>query len=103
MSVRLRPLGDHLIVEPVEERKMTASGIVLPETAREKPLEGKVLAVGPGCQSRGGERIPMDIEEGDRILFAKYAGTEVKLGSSRILILKGNGVLAVVNDELGGK
>lgn len=95
MPVRLRPLGDHLIVELVKGRKMTDSGIVLPETAREKPLEGEVLAVGPGYQGRE-KRIPMNVKEGDRVLFAKYAGTEIELGTGKVLILKESNILAIV-------
>jgi chaperonin GroES len=86
-----------LIVEPIEREEVTASGIVLPETAKEKPQEGKVLAVGPGQRNEKGERIPMDVKEGDRVLFAKYAGTEVKLEANRkVLVLRESDVLAIV-------
>jgi len=97
MSIKLKPLGDRLIVEPIEKEEVTASGIVLPETAKEKPQEGKVLAVGPGQRDEEGKRIPMDVKEGDRVLFAKYAGTEVKLPDDRkVLVLKESDVLAIV-------
>jgi len=97
MSIKLKPLGDRLIVEPIEREEMTASGIVLPETAKEKPQEGKVLAVGPGQRDEEGKRIPMDVKEGDRVLFAKYAGTEVKLETNRkVLVLKESDILAIV-------
>jgi chaperonin GroES len=97
MSIKLKPLGDRLIVEPIEKEEVTASGIVLPETAKEKPQEGKVLAVGPGRRDEEGKRVPMDVKEGDRVLFAKYAGTEVKLETDRkVLVLKESDILAIV-------
>jgi chaperonin GroES len=96
-KVNLKPLGDRLIVEPVEREEVTASGIVLPETAKEKPQEGNVLATGPGRRDEEGKRIPMDVKEGDRVLFAKYAGTEVKLETDRkVLVLKESDILAIV-------
>ncbi len=97
MSIKLKPLGDRLIVEPSEKEEVTASGIILPETAKEKPQEGEVLAVGPGRRDEGGKRIPMDVKEGDRVLFAKYAGTEVKLETDRkVLVLRESDILAIV-------
>jgi len=96
-KMNLKPLVDRLIVEPIEKEEMTASGIVLPETAKEKPQEGKVLAVGPGQRDEDGEHIPMDVKEGDRVLFAKYAGTEVKLEANRkVLVLRESDILAIV-------
>ncbi len=96
-EIKLRPLGDRLIVEPIEREEVTPSGIVLPETAKEKPQEGKVLAVGPGRRDDQGKRIPMDVKEGDRVLFAKYAGTEVKLEAGRkVLVLRESDILAIV-------
>jgi chaperonin GroES len=97
MSMKLKPLGDRVVVEPVEQEEKTASGIILPETAKEKPQEGVVIAVGPGRRDEAGDRIPMDVEEGDRVLYAKYAGTEVKLEvDKKVLILKESDILAVV-------
>ena len=97
MTVKIRPLGDRVVVEPVEQEEKTPSGIILPETAKEKPQEGKVIAVGPGRRDDKGERVPMDVKEGDRVLFAKYAGTEVKLeGDKKVLILKESDILAVI-------
>jgi chaperonin GroES len=85
------------VVEPIEQEEKTPSGIILPETAKEKPQEGKVIAVGPGRRDDKGERVPMDVKEGDRVLFAKYAGTEVKLeGDKKVLILKESDILAVI-------
>ena len=94
--MNLKPLGDRLIVSPIEQEEMTASGIVLPETAKEKPMQGKVLAVGPGTRKDDGSRAAMDVAEGDTVLYAKYAGTEIKLGDDKYLILKETDVLAIV-------
>ncbi len=96
----LQPLGDRLIVEILEEEETTVSGIVLPDTAKEKPQRGRVLAVGPGARDEDGEYIKMDIEEGDEIIFSKYGGTEIKLGADDVLILRETDVLAkVVGDR----
>jgi chaperonin GroES len=96
----LQPLGDRLIVEVLEEEERTVSGIVLPDTAREKPQRGKVLAVGPGPRDEDGEYIKMDVEVDDEIIFSKYGGTEIKLGTDEILILRESDVLAkVVGDR----
>jgi chaperonin GroES len=96
-KINLRPLADRLIVEPIEQEETTASGIILPETAKEKPQEGNVLTVGPGRKDEDGKPIPMDVKEGDRVLYAKYAGTEVKLPDDRkVLVLKESDVLAIV-------
>jgi len=97
MALKLKPLGDRLVVEPIEQEEVTASGILLPETAKEKPQEGLVLAVGPGRVDENGKRVKMEVSEGDRVLYAKYAGTEVKLeGDKKVLILKESDVLALV-------
>ncbi|MBA3412834.1 MAG: co-chaperone GroES [Actinobacteria bacterium] len=100
----LQPLGDRLIVEALEEEEMTASGIVLPDTAKEKPQRGRVIAVGPGSRDEDGEYIAMDVAEGDEIIFSKYGGTELKVGTNDVLILRESDVLAkVVGDrELAG-
>ncbi len=94
--MNLKPLGDRLIVEPVEQEEMTPSGIVLPETAKEKPMQGKVLAIGPGARKDDGSRVEMDVKQGDTVLYAKYAGTEVKISDKKYLILKETDVLAIV-------
>src|SRR6266852_109676 len=94
--MNLQPLGDRLIVEVLEEEEMTSSGIVLPDTAKEKPQRGRVLAVGPGSRNDRGEIVPMEVAEGDEIIFTKYGGTEVKLGTDEILILRESDVLAKV-------
>lgn len=98
MSVNIKPLGDRLIVHPIEQEDQTAGGILLPETAKEKPQQGEVLAVGEGRRDDDGERIPMDVKQGDKILFAKYAGTEVKLGEQSVLIMKESDVLGVIQE-----
>ncbi len=95
-SLKLRPLGDRVWVEPIEREETTASGIVLPETAKEKPMEGKILAVGPGAANDKGERQPLDVKVGDRVLFAKYAGTEIKHDGIKYLIMRESDLLAIV-------
>ena len=98
MAATLKPLGDRLVVEPIEAEETTASGILLPETAKEKPQEGKVIAAGPGKLDDSGNRVAMDVKVGDRVLYAKYAGTEIKLdGDNKVLILKESDVLALVD------
>ncbi len=92
----LQPLGDRLIVEVLEEEETTTSGIVLPDTAKEKPQRGRVLAVGPGSRDEDGKYIPMDVAEGDEIIFSKYGGTEIRLGTEEVLILRESDVLAKV-------
>lgn len=100
----LQPLGDRLIVEVLDEEEVTISGIVLPDTAKEKPQRGRVLAVGPGSRDDNGNRIAMDVEAGDEIVFSKYSGTEVKVGSDELLILRESDVLAkVVGTPAKGK
>jgi chaperonin GroES len=94
--MNLQPLGDRLIVEALEEEEMTVSGIVLPDTAKEKPQRGRILAVGPGPRDEDGNHVPMDVEEGDEIIFSKYGGTDIKLGTDEFLILRESDVLAKV-------
>ena len=92
----LQPLGDGLIVEVLDEEETTVSGIVLPDTAKEKPQRGKVLAVGPGARDEDGDYIKMDVEVGDEVIFSKYGGTEIKVGTDDVLILRESDVLAKV-------
>src|SRR5690349_269828 len=92
----LRPLGDRVVVKAIEREEMTSSGIYLPDTAKEKPQEGRIQAVGPGRLLDSGERAPMELKEGDRVIFAKYAGTEFKLDGEDLLILRESDILAVV-------
>ena len=98
MSIKLKPLGNRVIVEPVEQEDITAGGIVLPETAKEKPQKGMVLAAGPGERDDDGEYIPMEVKEGDKVLFAKYSGTEIKVDGSKLLIMRESDLLAIVED-----
>lgn len=98
MSLKLRPLADRVVVEPMEGEEVTASGILLPETAKEKPQQGRILAVGPGRRDEDGELIAMDVALEDRVLYAKYAGTEIKIDGKKLLILKESDILAVLTD-----
>ena len=96
LKLKLRPLGGRVMIEPIEQEEMTAGGIILPETAKEKPQEGHVLAVGPGERDDKGARIPMEVKAGDKVLFAKYSGTEIKMDGKKLLILRESDLLAVV-------
>jgi chaperonin GroES len=98
MAINIRPLGDRIIVEPVEQEETIAGGmLILPETAKEKPQQGMVLAVGAGRRDENGKRIDMDTEVGNRVLFAKYAGTEVKLDGKKLLIMKESDILGILD------
>ncbi|MFN2215766.1 MAG: co-chaperone GroES [Anaerolineales bacterium] len=96
MAISLKPLGNRVVVEPIEQEEMTAGGIYVPETAKEKPQQGKVLSVGPGDRDENGKRIPMDVKVGDKVLFAKYSGTEMKLDGKKLLVLRESDLLAIV-------
>jgi chaperonin GroES len=96
MALSIKPLGNRLVIEPIEQEEMTAGGIVLPETAKEKPQQGMVLAAGPGDRDEDGKRIPMDVSVGDKVLFAKYAGTELKMDGKKLLILRETDILGIV-------
>ncbi|MFZ4826453.1 MAG: co-chaperone GroES [Phototrophicaceae bacterium] len=92
----IKPLGDRVLVKPIEKETMTASGIIVPETAKEKPQEGEIIAVGQGRRDEDGERIALDVEVGNKVLFAKYAGTEVKIGDEKYLIMKESDILGII-------
>jgi len=94
MVVKLQPLADRLVVKPIEREEVTKGGIVLPDTAREKPQEGEVIAVGPGRLSEDGKRIAMDVKVGDRVIYAKYGGTEYKIDDEEVIILRESDILA---------
>jgi len=98
MALKLKPLGDRLVVKPLEGEEVTPGGIVLPETAKEKPQKGQVLAVGPGARDEEGKRIKMDVSVNDKVLFAKYAGTEIKIDGEKLLILRESDILAILED-----
>ena len=94
--MKLKPLGDRLIVKAVDEEETTASGLVLPDTAKEKPQKGKVLAVGEGRLDDNSQRVPLDVAEGDEVLYSKYGGTEIKIDGEELLVLRESDVLAKV-------
>jgi len=95
MAIKLQPLADRLVVKPIEKEEVTRGGIVIPDTAKEKPQEGEVLAVGPGRRTEDGKLIPMDIKVGDRVIYAKYGGTEIKLEDEEFVILRESDILAL--------
>ncbi len=99
MTINLKPLGSRVVIEPLEQEEVTAGGIVLPETAKEKPQKGVVLSIGPGDRDEDGKRIPMDVKVGDTVLFAKYAGTEIKVEGKKLLILRESDLLAIVETK----
>ncbi len=94
MALKLQPLGDRLVVKPIEQEDVTRGGILLPDTAKEKPQEGKVLAVGPGRLSDEGNRLPMEVKVGDIVVYAKYGGTEIKVEEEELMILRESDILA---------
>ncbi|HEX9115256.1 MAG TPA: co-chaperone GroES [Anaerolineae bacterium] len=94
--MNLKPLADRLVVEPLEQEDVTSGGIFLPETAKEKPQQGKVIAAGPGRTDDAGKRVTLEVQVGDRVLYAKYSGTEIKLDGKKVLILKESDILAIV-------
>ena len=96
MSLSLKPLGDRVVVNPIEQDEITTGGIMLPDTAKEKPQKGEILAVGPGGRNDSGERVEMDVKVGDTVLYAKYAGTEIKLDGEKVLVLRESDILAIV-------
>ena len=95
-ATKLRPLGDRVVIQPTPREEMTKSGIVLPDTAKEKPQEGKIIAAGPGRLTDEGKREPMDVKDGDTVLYAKYAGTEFKVEGDELLIVSQKDILAIV-------
>lgn len=94
MTTKLQPLGDRVVIKPSAKEEVTRSGIVLPDTAKEKPMEGKVIAAGPGHMTDDGKRIPLDVKVGDVVLYAKYAGTEIKENDEELIILRESDILA---------
>ena len=98
IATKLRPLGDRVVIKPSEREEMTKSGIVLPDTAKEKPQEGQIIAVGPGRILDDGKREAIDVSEGQRVLYAKYAGTEFKVEGEELLIVSQKDILAIVED-----
>lgn len=99
MTISVKPLGNRVVVEPIEQEDVTALGIVLPDTAKEKPQQGMILAAGPGERDDDGKRIELDVKVGDKVLFAKYAGTELKLDGKKLLILRETDLLGIVDGK----
>ncbi len=99
MASKIRPVGDRVVVRPSAREEVTRSGIVIPDTAKEKPQEGSVIAVGTGKLNDNGERVPLEVKEGDRVLFAKYGGTEFKLDGEDLLVLRETDILAIIEGE----
>ena len=99
-KISFKPLGGRVVVEPIEQEELTSGGIILPETAKEKPQQGKVLAAGPGDRNDKGERVAMDVKAGDVVLFAKYSGTEVKIEGKKLLIMRESDLLGIVGRVL---
>jgi chaperonin GroES len=97
-KTNLKPLGDRVVIKPIPREEMTKSGIYLPDTAKEKPQEGTVLAVGPGRLDEDGKRLPLEVKAGDKVIYAKYAGTEVKMDDEELLIISEKDILAIVSD-----
>ena len=96
MSVKIRPLGDRVLVKPIEETEVKKGGIIIPDTAKEKPQEGEVISVGPGARDESGKIQPLDLKKGDRILFGKWSGTEVKIDGQDLLIMKESDIMGVL-------
>ena len=96
MSVAIKPLEDRIVIKQVDAEQVTASGLVIPDTAKEKPQEGEVVAVGPGRIDDNGNRVPLDVKVGDKVIYSKYGGTEVKFGGDDLLVLSARDVLAIV-------
>jgi chaperonin GroES len=99
VASKLRPVGDRVVVKPAQREEVTRSGIVIPDTAKEKPQEGTIIAVGSGKLLDSGERVALELKEGDRVLFAKYGGTEFKLDGEDLLVLRESDILAVIEGE----
>jgi chaperonin GroES len=95
-KTKITPLEDRVVIRPLEGEEVTASGLVIPDTAKEKPQEGEVMAVGPGRLDDNGKRIPMEVKDGDRVLYSKYAGTEVKLDGDEVLVVSSRDILAKI-------
>jgi chaperonin GroES len=101
--MKIKPLADRLVVERIEQDTKTAGGIIIPDTAKEKPKQGKVLAVGPGAKDENGKRIPVDVEAGDIVLFTQWAGSEIKMDGKEYLVLKESDVIGIIEENKSGK
>ena len=101
--MKFRPLHDRVVVRRVEQEEKTAGGIIIPDTAKEKPMEGEIIAVGPGGRDESGKLIPLDVKPGDRILFGKWSGTEVKIDGEELLIMKESDIMGIIEGSAGAK
>jgi len=101
--MKFRPLHDRVVVRRIEQQDKTAGGIIIPDTAKEKPMEGEIIAVGPGGRDENGKLVPIDVKPGDRILFGKWSGTEVKIGGEELLIMKESDIMGVIEGAVAGK
>lgn len=95
-TIKIKPLGDRVIISPIEPKELVKGGIIIPDSAKEKPMEGKVVAVGPGVLNKKGERLPMDVKAGDKVLYGKYSGTEIKLDDQKYLIMHQEDILGIL-------
>ena len=101
--MKFRPLHDRVVVRRVEAEEKTAGGIIIPDTAKEKPMEGEIVAAGPGARDEAGKLVPLDVKEGDRILFGKWSGTEVKLDGEDLLIMKESDIMGIIEGQPAAK
>jgi chaperonin GroES len=101
--MKFRPLHDRVVVRRIEQQDKTAGGIIIPDTAKEKPMEGEIIAVGPGGRDENGKLVPIDVKPGDRILFGKWSGTEVKIGGEELLIMKESDIMGVIEGATASK
>jgi chaperonin GroES len=99
LVTKMKPLADRVIVKPLEAKEVKKGGIIIPDTAKEKPMEGEVMAVGPGKVAENGTRIPMDVKAGDKVLYGKYSGTEVKIDDVEYLIMHAEDIMAIIGEE----
>jgi len=95
-TLKIKPLGDRVIISPIEPKEVVKGGIIIPDSAKEKPMEGKVVAAGPGALNKKGERMPMDVKTGDIVLYGKYSGTEIKIGDEKYLIMHQEDILGIM-------
>jgi len=97
MAVKIKPLGDRVLVNPIEEKETNKGGIIIPDTAKEKPQEGKVIAVGPGKTTEDGKVLPLTVKKGDKVIFGKYAGTEIKLDGEEYMLMREDDILGIID------
>lgn len=96
MSIKIKPLGDRVIVKPIEPKEVVKGGIIIPDSAKEKPMQGEVIATGPGSMNKKGERLPMDVKKGDTVLYGKYAGSEIKIDDEKYIIMHQDDIYGIL-------